>query len=82
MDSESDGGQRCATHPEARNDAPWKKFIAFAMVAIMIVAAFALVAPAAKKNVTAPDESQARTEVNGATRSVTYDISRVGWSYL
>jgi hypothetical protein len=52
------------------------------MVAIMIVAAFALVAPAAKKNPAASDDGQARTEVNGATRSVTYDISRVGWSYL
>jgi hypothetical protein len=52
------------------------------MVAIMIVAAFALVAPVANKKTAAPDDDQARTEVNGATRSVTYEISRIGWSYL
>jgi hypothetical protein len=60
----------------------WKKYIAFAMVAIMVVSAFVMVAPNFSKKTLAPEDDSARSEVNGAVRSVSYEISNMGWTWL
>lgn len=60
--------------------APWRKFLAFAMVAIMTVAALAVVIPSGQRIVGGPQSPEqqmpAETEIGG-TRNVTYTVSNM-----
>ena len=73
-------GRKAASR--TREAAQWKMFVAFAMVAIMLAAAFAMIAPSSKAPVNTPvDENPARTQAPG-DREVTYTISNIGESYV
>jgi hypothetical protein len=66
--------------------APWKKFMAFTVVAIMVAAGFVILAPTlAPRHAQAvpnePQDNQASIAIGG-TRSVTYTISHMFESYL
>jgi len=68
--------------PRAREHAFIRQLAAFAIVAIMVVSAFAMLAPLAKKGPAAPgDEMAAKIELGGA-RKVVYEIYDIGASYL
>ena len=65
---------------------PWKKFMAFTVVAIMVAAGFVILAPAltpknAKSVQSDPQENQASISLGGP-REVTYTISNMFESYL
>jgi hypothetical protein len=63
--------------------APWKKLLAYTVVVVMIVSAFVMIAPSITKKAASPgDDDSAKSEVNGATRRITYEISRIGTTYL
>ena len=65
----------------AHSGAPWKKVLAMAIVAIMVVSAFAMLVPLAKKPASAPGgDMPARTQAG--VREVNYTISNIGESYL
>lgn len=61
---------------------PLRKFAAFAIVLVMAASAFAMVIPTAIEKVDLPvNDTPAGTEYGG-TRNVTYEISKIGESYL
>jgi len=60
--------------------APWRRFLAFAMVAIMTVAAFAVIIPAGERIIQGPPSPDQQLPVEteiGGVRSVTYTISNM-----
>jgi hypothetical protein len=82
MTSEYVDGPRSASRTGPKNAAPWRKLVAFAMVSIMVVSAFALIAPRASNKAAAPVEQPAQTEHSGTLRSISYEVSNIGWSWI
>jgi hypothetical protein len=66
--------------PRERPTQSWKKYVAIALVAIMVASAFVMLAPVATPHASAPiDKTPAQTQNGG--QEVTYTISNLGESY-
>lgn len=65
-----------------KNTAPWKKVVAFAIVAVMVASAYVMIAPGSSKSPVAPEDDTAKAAVGVGPRSITYEISHLGETYL
>jgi hypothetical protein len=75
-------GPRSSAHPETKGKS-WSRFLAFAVVAIMVASSFVVISSIPSEEASTPGKDKdVSAEVNGAVKKIGYEISHIGDSYL
>ncbi len=75
-------GPRSSAHPETKGKS-WSRFVAVAVVAVMVVSTIAVFSVDISDRTLTPEEDQTvDTEVGGTARNVVFEVSHIGESYL